>query len=159
MFSVLVGAIKPPGTPDGALSRFFSATQAIVDPGDPLNFARFAVREVAPGVRDPGPRSVLLQQVIDDTIVPNSSTEVLARAAGLAIGRPVRPMPGITETQLPTRGSGPRGATAVLVPYATMNGGERASHGELIFATEARAQYVEFFRSGLADGVATVTPP
>lgn len=155
-FSVLVDAIAPPGTSEGSLSRFFSATQAIMDPGDPLNYARFAVRETAPGVAPAGPRSVLLQEVIDDTIVPNSSTEVLARAAGLALGQRVRAVPGLAEVGLPSRGDGPEGSTAVLAQYATMNGGEKASHGELIFAEEARGQYLEFFASGLEDGVATV---
>jgi hypothetical protein len=31
-------------------------------------------------------------------------------------------------------------------------------HGELIFASEAREQYVEFFKTGLAAGHATVVP-
>lgn len=155
-FSVLVGAIAPAGTSQGALARFFSAAQAIVDPGDPLNYARFALREPGVIAADTGPRSVLLQEVIDDNIVPNSSTEVLARATGLSVLRPVRPVPGLGEVGAASRGEGPNGSTAVLAPFATMNGGEKASHGELIFADEARDQYVEFFRSGLEDGVATV---
>jgi hypothetical protein len=155
-FSVLVDAIAPDGTAEGALSRFFSATQAIMDPGDPLNYARFTVRETAPGVAPAGPRSVLLQEVIDDRIVPNSSSEVLARAAGLALGQEARNVPGMSRVALPSSGDGPNGSTAVLAQFATMNGGEKASHGELIFADEAREQYVQFFTSGLEDGVGTV---
>ena len=34
-----------------------------------------------------------------------------------------------------------------------MNGGAPATHGELIFSPEAQAQYLEFFRSALVNGV------
>ena len=44
----------------------------------------------------------------------------------------------------------------MLAQFATMNGGETATHGSLIFSEEARAQYVRFFQSGIDDGVATV---
>src|SRR5262249_49787300 len=47
-FGLLVNALKPPHTADGAMGRFFATTQAIVDPGDPLNFARFASLEATP---------------------------------------------------------------------------------------------------------------
>jgi hypothetical protein len=40
-----------------------------------------------------------------------------------------------------------------------MDGGKTASHGELIFSPEGRAQYVEFFKTGLGAAHATVPPP
>ncbi len=153
LFSLLVDTIKPPETTDGQLARFFSATQAIIDPGDPLNFAPHCLITPPAGA---GPRSILLQQVIDDGIVPNTSTEALARAAGLSVMRPLRAVPGLTETASPSRGAGPNGSTAVLTQFDTMNGGEPATHGELYFSVEGRGQYVELFRTAVETGLGTV---
>ncbi len=156
LFSVMVDFIKPFGTTDGQLARFFSAGQAVVDPGDPLNYARHCL--IAPP-EGSGLRSILLQEVMDDGIVPNTSTEALARAAGLAQLAPVRAVPGLQTVTGPARGNGPGGSTAVLTQFATMNGGEKATHGELYFAPEGRDQYVEFFRTALETGLATVRAP
>jgi hypothetical protein len=153
LFSLLVNTIKPPETTDGQLARFFSATQAIIDPGDPLNFAPHCLVTPPPGA---GPRSILLQEVIEDGIVPNTSTEALARAAGLSVVRPIRAVPGLSETASPSRGAGPNGSTAVLTQFDTMNGGEPATHGELYFSPEGRGQYVEFFRTAIETGLGTV---
>lgn len=159
VFSLMVDSMKPPGTADGSLARFLSATQAIVDPGDPINYARFALREDFPGVVSGAPRSILLQEVVRDTIVPNGSSTALARATGMSLMNPVVPVPGMTVVGSPSAGAGPRGSTAVMCQFATMNGGEVATHGELIFTDEARDQYLEFFSSGLRAGPATVVAP
>jgi hypothetical protein len=153
LFGLLVDTIKPPETTDGQLARFFSAAQGIMDPGDPLSFAPGCL--IAPPAGS-GPRSILLQEVMEDGIVPNSSTEALARAAGLAVLRPLRAVPGLAETSGPSRGAGPNGSTAVLTQFDTMNGGEVATHGELYFSPEGRGQYVEFFRTAVETGLATV---
>ncbi len=158
-FSLVVDGLRPPATADGALARFMSATQAIVDPGDPLNYAPHAFAEPLTSAPGWGPRSVLLQEVVGDTIVPNTSSHAVARAAGLALMHEVVPVPTLAPASAPISANGPGGSTAVLCQFDTMNGGEIANHGELIFAPEAQAQYVELFRSGLADGVGTVIAP
>ncbi|MBK8258752.1 MAG: hypothetical protein IPK82_39610 [Polyangiaceae bacterium] len=157
-FGILVNALKPAGTPDGALGRFFAATQAIVDPGDPINYARYGTLEPLSGVEGWEPRDVLLQEVVNDTIVPNSTSELLARAAGLVNMNALVSVSGLPETTGPLKGNLPNGATAVMSQYQTI-GGKTATHGELIFSEEARAQYVKFFASGLIDGHATCDPP
>jgi hypothetical protein len=157
-FSLLVEALAPPGTSMPALGRFFAATQAIVDRGDPLNFARYGTLEPLPGARDWKARDVLLQEVVDDHIVPNSSTEALARAAGLTLADAVRPVSGMAQASAPLQGNLQSGATGVLYQFARMNGDAPANHGELIFSDEARAQYVGFFSSGLSAAHATVSP-
>jgi hypothetical protein len=155
-FSLLVNSLRPPATPDGAIGRFFAVTQAIVDPGDPINFARFASIAKTPGVADWAPRDVLLQEVLDDTIVPNSTSEALARAAGLALVDPIRPVSGLPEAAAPVTGNVAGGATGALVQFDFIEGGQLAQHGELIFSPEAMGQYVEFFKTGLASGHGTV---
>ncbi len=59
-------------TPNTTLyEQFFRDAQAAVDAGDPLNYIAAAVAA----------RPVLLTQVINDTVVPNSSTQRLVNAA------------------------------------------------------------------------------
>jgi hypothetical protein len=159
LFSLMVDGLKPPSTPDGALGRFFATAQALVDPGDPLNYARFCALTEAPGVPGWAPRDMLLQEVIDDNIVPNSTSEALARAAGMQLVDPIRPISGLESAMAPLSGNLPGGATAAISQFDTMHGGDKAEHGELIFSPEAQAQYVEFFKTALARGHATVAPP
>jgi hypothetical protein len=159
LFSLMVDGLRPPGTPDGALGRFFATAQALVDPGDPLNYARFCALTATPGVGGWTPRDMLLQEVIDDSIVPNSTSEALARAAGMTLVNPIRPISGLGSGEAPLSGNLPGGATAGIAQFDTMNGGDKAEHGELIFSPEARAHYVEFLRTALSNGHATVTPP
>lgn len=156
-FSLLVNSLRPPMTPDGALGRFFAVTQAIVDPGDPLNFARFAMLEPTPGVTGWAPRDVLLQEVIGDTIVPNSTSEALARAAGLTLVDPIQPISGLPTAPAPLTGN-VGGATGAIAQFDFIEGGKVAQHGELIFSPEAIGQYVEFFKTGLSAPHATVVP-
>lgn len=159
-FSILVNALRPPGTSDGALARFFAVMQAVVDPGDSVNYARFATLEGFPSAPSPwSPRDVLLQEVIDDGIVPNSTSEALARAAGLELMDAIRPISGVKSVSGPVTANLGGGSTGVISQFDRMHGGEVASHGELIFAPEARAQYVEFFKTGLAGPRATVVSP
>ena len=158
-FGLLVDAMRPPKTPDGALARFFAVTQAIVDPGDPINYARFASGERLPGAPESNPRDVLLQVVMNDTIVPNSTSEALARAAGLTLMNTIRPVSGLPAAEGPLTGNGASGSTLVMSQFDKIEGTKLAVHGDLIFSPEARAQYVEFFQTGLAEPYATAAPP
>jgi pimeloyl-ACP methyl ester carboxylesterase len=158
-FSLVVKSLTPSGTPFGAVARFMATGQALVDPGDPLNYARFATLEPLEGVPGWIGRDVLLQEVVNDTIVPNSTTEALARAAGLGLVNSVKPPSGLVEIAAPVSANLPTGGTGVIAQFDKMNGGKTASHGDLIFSTEGRAQYVEFFKSGLAAAHATVPAP
>lgn len=157
-FGILVNALKPPGTPDGAMGRFFAMSQGIVDPGDPINYARFASLEAPAGVPGWVPRDVLLQEVINDTIVPNSTSEALARAAGMALVDAIRPISGLPGVKAPVTGNMVGGGTGAIAQFDFIEGGQVAQHGELIFSPEARAQYVKFFQTGLAGAHATVVP-
>lgn len=155
-FSLLVNGFRPPATPDGAVARFFAIAQGIIDPGDSVNYARFASLEKF----DPSgtARDVLVQEVVDDAIVPNSTSETLARAAGLENVNALRHISGVKDVSAPVTANLPTGATGAISQFDRINGGMPASHGELIFSPEGQAQYVEFFRSYLMDGRARVAP-
>lgn len=157
-FSLLVNALKPQGTTDGAVARFFAVAQAIVDPGDPLNYAHYGTVEALSGVENWKPRDVLLQEVIADNIVPNSTTRALARAARLRQIDAIQPISGVPQVDSPLH-DGLGEAVGAISQFDRMEGDKKASHGELIFSPEGRAQYVEFFRSALEDGDATVVAP
>ncbi len=102
---------------------------------------------------------MLIQMVIDDGIVPNSTSEALARAAGLTLIDPIRPISGLASAVSPLENNLPGGATGAISQFDTMDG-MTAEHGGLIFSSEGQAQYVFFFASGLAspNAHATVQP-
>ncbi len=158
-FQLLVKGLRPPGLTDGDLARFFAASQAIIDPGDPINFAPYVSRAAGPGVDGWRPRHLLLQEVHKDSIVPNLSTELLARALGLAHGgRVVRDVGGMPLLPAPLSGNLEGGVTGAYVQFDRMDG-KTAEHGGLIFAAEARAQYVRFFRDVVDGKPVTVIDP
>lgn len=158
-FKFIIDAMKPAGTPPGDVIRFFAATQAIVDPGDAANWVRGVTLEAFPGVPDWKPRDVLLQEVFNDAIVPNSTSELLARAAGLTHQLPVRStIPGLATAGGALTANLPSGATGVIAQFERGADGKLIDHGSLIFAPEGRAQYVAFFESALL-GRAVVPAP
>jgi pimeloyl-ACP methyl ester carboxylesterase len=159
LFSVFLKGLTPPRTPPGAVARFMAVTQAIVDPGDPLNYAPNATLVPLDGVSNWKPRDVLLQEVVNDNIVPNSTAEALARAGGFGLMHPVSETSGLLEVTAPASGNLPTGGTGVICQFDTMEGGKTATHGELIFSPEAQAQYVAFFQSGLTSAHASVKAP
>jgi hypothetical protein len=157
-FSLVVGSLTPTGTPFGAVARFMAATQAIVDPGDPLNYARNCTLEALPGVEGWTPRDVLLQEVVNDNIVPNSTSEALARAAGMQIMNRITDASGFEPVNAPATSNVNGAATGVLCQF-DKGDGKTAEHGELIFTEDANQQYTEFFKTGLANPHATVVAP
>lgn len=159
-FKFIIDALRPAGTPPGDVNRFFATIQAIVDPGDAVNYARYVTLEALPGVDGWKARDVLLQEVSGDAIVPNSTSELLARAAGLVHELPARhEVPGLKTSNGPVSGNLPSGATGVFAQFEIGADGKLIDHGSLIFTPEAQAQYVAFFQSSLATGHASVPAP
>jgi hypothetical protein len=159
LFSLLARSLEPPGMTKGSLARFYSVIQGIVDPGDAANYAPFVTLRGLPGVPGWKPKDVLLEEVIADTIVPNSSAERYARAAGLAQVQPVAvPIGGLTAIAAPASGNLAGGATGGIFQFVTADG-MPTDHGSLIFANDAIAQYTTFFRGALAGGHGVVIDP
>jgi hypothetical protein len=83
----------------------------------------------------------------------------LARAAGLELVDAIRPISGVKSVSAPVTANLPSGSTGVISQFDRMDGTKPATHGDLIFAPEAQAQYVEFFKTGLSSPRATVVSP
>ncbi len=159
LFSLLTKSLEPADTPKSEVARFFSLTQAIMDPGDPANYAPFVALSALPGVVNWKAKDVLLQEVRHDNIVPNTSSERLARAAGLAQISPVLdPIGGLASGQPGVSGNLPSGATGGIFQFEIADG-KAVDHGSLIFTSEGIKQYVEFFRGSLAGKHATIVNP
>lgn len=156
--TILVGGLRPEHASDGALAHSMAITQAVLDPGDPLNFARYVTREPLAGSSGWRPRTVLIQQALADAVVPAPSTEALARAAGLVLVDPLRPVTGMDAVQGPVRADPASGIAGALCQFDRIDGGQ-ANHGNLIASEAARTQYVEFFRSALDEPQAVIAAP
>jgi len=154
-FKFIIDIFRPSGTPKGEVGRFFAVTQGIIDRGDPINWARFVTQEALPGVTGWKPRDVLVQEVFEDSIVPNSTSEALARAAGLTHVLPKESdIPGLVQAPAPYSGAA---GTFAIFQYRVV-GGKTIDHGSLIFADEAIAQYSNLFRTSLAGRASVVDP-
>jgi hypothetical protein len=152
---LLVNNILPPDASDADFVRFIAIAQAIIDPGDPANYAPFVSSRAFPGV--PGWRGtdLLLQEAIDDGIIPNSASASLARALGVVQLEPVlAPIAGLPSAAPPLRSNGTDPVRGLF--QLDRADGAQTEHRTFFGTTEARRQYVAFVRSALADPRATI---
>ncbi len=170
-FNSLVPTLLTAGSrvPTADARRFVAIYQTIFERADPLNYAGHWWQNPVP--RQGGheqrafPRSVLIQETLDDILVPNLTTRELARAGGLPLllpaleadaGLPTAEVPavGLAENLQP----GVSGGLFQLkdlhiegVPY-------RASHGSLN-TDEVIEQAAAFFRGDFERGAARIIVP
>lgn len=150
-FQIILPALFEPGTSKGDIARILSAAQGLYDPGDPINYARFVTLDAPPAAKSFSPRSILLQEVMRDVLMPNSSTSLLARSLGLTQVTPaVEPIDGVKTAPAPFSGNLAGGATGGVFQFDTTDG-KMADHNSLARSTEGRAQYGSFLKE-LLDG-------
>lgn len=108
--------------------------QHVLDGGDPIGLAPFAVAAPLAGQKA---RNVLMFEAIADDVVPNESTEALARAMGLRLAEPalsaladIPRVSGVGATNVPSMG-----ATSVLVQLSP------AAHGSHVVARKGARHY------------------
>ncbi|MFN7950689.1 MAG: PKD domain-containing protein [bacterium] len=134
LLTVVFGA-RPEALRDD-FSPLVNLAQTVLDAGDPINVARHAIREPLAGASGPSrPRSVLMLEAMWDWLIPNSSTEALARSFGLALLEPsYRDVPGVPA-------GGPRiegnvnAVTGALAQYSP------AEHGTIYTSWQGRISY------------------
>ncbi len=117
-------------------SPLVNLAQTVLDAGDPMNVARHAIREPTAGASGPSrPRSVLMLEAMWDWLIPNSSTEALARAFGLALLEPsYRDVPGVPAGGARIEGN-VNGVTGALAQYSP------AEHGTIYTSWQGRIAY------------------
>ncbi|APR87722.1 hypothetical protein A7982_13071 [Minicystis rosea] len=154
-FQLILPGLFEPGTTKGDIARILSAAQGLYDSGDPLNFARFVTLEPLPSATGSSPKSVLVQEAMNDVLVPNDATALLARTLGLTHVTPaVAPIEGVKTAPAPFSGNLAEGATGGVFQFDKTDG-KTADHNTLAGSSEGRAQYGAFLKS-LFDGAPAV---
>ncbi len=153
-FAGLVALMSPAGTTDGDVARFFAMLQAAMDRGDAVNWASQALD---------GTRDVLLTMVIDDEVIPNSSTRALARAFGVEhVGPVLQEVNGLVQGgALPISGN-LDGRTAVFYQYEhKVESGElkTADHFDAHSNEAAEVQFQHFWKTYLDADLAELIDP
>jgi hypothetical protein len=121
-------------------------TQSILEAGEPVNFAA-ALRE--------SPRDLLVQEVVDDAVVPNSSTDKLARELALTLAGPVsRHVAGVAEAPAPYHGQ----PTHALYQVPNVNHSFLLIPRNRKVLAPARRQVAAFLYSHFVTGAAEVLP-
>lgn len=137
---------------EGDVRRFLALFQTMAERGDPINYA--PLWHLTPADGRPK-KSVIIQETTDDVLVPNRTTEDLARAGGLKRLTPaLADTPHLGSEAIPSGGLSGNlgdGLTGGMVQLKTVTRGgeqEEASHGTM-GTPEALDQAAEFFRTWL----------
>lgn len=160
-FSVLVDLMRPAGTSDGEVDRFFPVLQTVIDAGDPAVYAPHLVDRFDGGAA----RSVFDGMAWLDEIVPNSTNEALARALGLpGVGHEEWAVPGLAFEPGPVAGNLPGGATGGVVQFSWVQETEGgpwvpAEHDNLHESVTGQAVLLEFLLPLLAGETPVVAEP
>ncbi len=148
-FSILVELMSPSGTSDGDVARFFPMLQTAIERGDSANWAARVDQDL------------LVSMVLDDTIIPNSTTSLLARALGLEHAPEVQLDIGLpVSTELPLSGN-LDGRTALLYQFAVhWDEGEQspASHTHTFGSDSGVAQSLHYWSTWPAPEVIDPLP-
>jgi dienelactone hydrolase len=149
----------------GELLRFFTLLQTAIDRGDAGTYAPHVARERLPGFDAQVPQ-VLMQMVIDDETVPNTTNRYFARALGAPhVGDALQAIGGVPRQQaMPVRANmGPR-HTAGIFQYDLVYDGagpktRKATHGNVAANPVAVEQTLRFIESSLLEGVGEIIDP
>lgn len=126
-----------------AWRAFANLARWVLDPAEPIHFA--------PRLRG---RPVLIQQVVEDALIPNFSTVQLAQAADVSPAQAGDAQLAASASPLPSRGTGP-GAQVTWLRYATAPAqgafaGNIYGHGSLLALPEDCAGSTECIARMLA---------
>lgn len=166
-FGSLVALVRPRGTTDGDVRRFFPILQTILERGDAASYGEHILTARLPGTG--GPQSVLLGVVLDDDTVPNVANYALARSFGELpiIEQLLRPVPGLSAIEGPIVGNYPDGSggtvTGGLLQFDVvgddMGGAEMATHGNVGDSDVGASAWLDFLDTHFQGGPARIRDP
>jgi pimeloyl-ACP methyl ester carboxylesterase len=147
----LVGSqFIPRGTTPLDAHLMYSMVQMYVDYVDPIHFAPYLRRPLSG--EDEERRHVLLQASLNDGLIPNWCTDMLARALGIPVMEPYAYLPyGVSSLTMPALGSGLYQYSFSLNPLI--------AHGVLFLVPECRSQLVEYLRTCYQEGTPSIWDP
>jgi hypothetical protein len=159
MFAPLLTFLTPADAGTGDVDRFWPILQTTIERGDPANYARHVLHERLAG---PAP-DLLMAMVLDDTVVPETTNLILARALDIPHVPPVlREIDGLTLASPPPLTGNLDGTTAGLLQFdVIVEDGQRVPAGHSnVGASEVGAHaWLEFIRAWLTNGRATIVDP
>ena len=149
-----------------AVDRFLPIAQTLIEAGDPVSYAPHVLGDRLPGSGESIPH-VLLTMAVEDAMVPNDSTEMLARAMDIPLVPPVFvPYDGLTVLDsAPVRANlVDATVTAGFFQFdrATLGQNEppvAAEHNNVPACLEGVSQSVRFLREWLNEGVPEIVDP
>lgn len=158
-FAIVVDIFASMAT-DGEIARFFPVLQSVVDRGDAGVYAPHVVQQRLEGFGDRGPQ-LLMQMVLDDDTVPNTTNAFLASALGVPHVGPVLRKIGVIaeEPELPTHDNVGRGQTAGVFQFDIVEDGEAATHGNIARSEVGSTQALHFLDSFVSTGTAEILDP
>lgn len=160
-FGIIGFAMTPEGWTEDDLQRTLPIVQMLIDPGDPLVHAAELSRRRAQGPE----QDVLMLMALDDAIVPNSSTQVLAQAFEVeGVGRALLPIDGVTFTAGPLSANLEDGSTGALVEFDLTQPEEgaeweAADHSTLHESVQGEQMMSDFLLDVLAGQTPVVVDP
>jgi hypothetical protein len=163
MFQVIIELMKPKGTTDGDVARFFPIIQTLLDRGDSAPWATHLLGEHPAGFPAAKPH-MLMGMVIDDDTVPNTSNRTLARALDIPLVPPMRQEVGIvtmTHTA-PVMANLPDGRTAGLLQFdhIVQNGmAVPATHSNVGDSDVGVEAWMDFIDAYLKTGTPVIVDP
>ena len=90
--------MKPEGTTDGDVDRFFPVLQTMLERGDAAAWAPYLLGNDLPSTMPGSAPHILMGMVLDDDTVPNTTNRALARALNIPLVPPMRQEVGIVES-------------------------------------------------------------
>ncbi|TNF26280.1 MAG: hypothetical protein EP329_21495 [Deltaproteobacteria bacterium] len=156
---ILVGLIGDPQ----ALDRIAPIAQALIDAGDPVNYAPHVLKDRFAGA----PPHILANMAIDDTVVPNVTSRALSRALGLEAVRPiVRPIDLVPDAgKAPTKANlldaSVTGGLFQFDRVSASAGGnpQAATHMNTFGSVEGPWQAFHFFETWIDVGTPEISDP
>lgn len=147
------------GTRGGAVGDtdpLLALLQMVIDPVDPLNYARLLYR--SPVSEESNGVHTFMSYGYGDTYTPEANQAAYSRAAGLQLATPsVGDLGGYTEVSYPVsanRSANGNPVTAVIIPEEP---GDYDGHFVIFREEGLSSQSMEFIGTAIRDGVPTVT--